>query len=216
MTLEDEPGVFLSHYKFGDIHRSGEHDDRHQRQTERKFIAYHLGAASHGADQRILVVGSPACKQDTEHTHRRNGEHKEDADVPVDDLQAVAPGEAGQHRHRRGDHQIRSELEEETVGSLKADKLLDEDLEHVGKHLQQTPAAHAHRAEAALEPGAELALVKNIEECEHCIDTENQNSDDYAFDQNGEPFRQSPREEQIVETRSPFSEIKHDYLALWL
>ena len=46
---------------------------------------------------------------------------------------------------------------------VEADDFLDEHLEHVGEALKETPRANAVRAETALEEGADLTFVVDIE-----------------------------------------------------
>ena len=56
VSLEYEPSVGLTLDDLGELHGIGEHDDRQDRQTDRELVADHLRAASHGADERVLVV----------------------------------------------------------------------------------------------------------------------------------------------------------------
>ncbi len=68
VSFEEEPCVFLGPDEFADIERSGKHADRDEGKTQRELVTYHLRAASHGADKRILIVGRPSGKQNTEHS----------------------------------------------------------------------------------------------------------------------------------------------------
>ena len=56
MSFEDEPSVILSPDKLVDVHCSGKKHYCDYSKPERQFITYHLRAASHGADKRILVI----------------------------------------------------------------------------------------------------------------------------------------------------------------
>ena len=70
MASEDEPCGILLGYELGDVHCSGEDDDGEESQTHREFVADHLGTASHGADEGILIVGRPTGEEDTEDSDR--------------------------------------------------------------------------------------------------------------------------------------------------
>ena len=89
MPLEDEPAVGLLGDDFRKLHRIGQHDDREDRQSDREFVADHLCAAAHGADERILVVAAPACEQHAHHADRRGGHQEEDAHMEIEDLHAL-------------------------------------------------------------------------------------------------------------------------------
>ena len=107
--------------------------------------------------------------------------------VEVDYLQAVTPGEHGETEHRGDNHQIRGQCEEELVDMLEVDELLDEHLEHIGEHLQQTPGANAVRAETALEIGADLALVKDVEQGQQGIYEQQPDAHEHALEKSCTP-----------------------------
>jgi hypothetical protein len=52
---------------------------------------------------------------------------------------------------------------------VQGDKLLNKNLEHIGEALAETPGAYTVRAEAALEVGANLTLIKNVEERQQSV-----------------------------------------------
>ena len=163
MTAEEIPAVFLISDDLRDTHSAREDNDAHKSESKRELIANHLGTGTHRTDKGILIIRSPTCEEDTEHTDRRYGKQEENTDIEIDHLQTISPGEASEHRHRGSDDDVWSELEEEAVGAFKTDKLLDKDFEHIGEDLKETPLADAHRSETTLEPSPEFTFIKDIE-----------------------------------------------------
>ena len=80
---------------------------------------------------------------------------------------------------------------------VERDKLLDENLEHIGDTLHQTPRANAVRAEAALEIGTHLTFEEDIEQREHCIEQHQANSDEQTLKSDCSPFGDIVSEEGV-------------------
>ena len=164
--------------------------------------------SSHSANQGILAVTCPAGEQDAQHADGRHGDDEEHADVHVNDLQALAPRQAGKGEHRGDEHQIGRELEQELVGVPQGNQLLLQDLDYVGKHLEQTPLAHTHRAQAALDPAAHLALVEDVEHGDERISYQQTYCHQHTLDGRREPTRHHAVEQLINPSRDD-SEVKH-------
>ncbi len=169
VAFEDKPPVGLRRHYVADAHGACKANHCNHAEADGEFVAHHLRAGTHGADEGELVVGRPSGKQDSEHAYARHGYQEEYADVEINDLQAIAPRQYGEGKHRRQNHEIRSEGEKKLIGVLQRDELFDKDLEHIGEALKQTPRAHAVRAEAALDGSTEFALIVYVEQSQKRI-----------------------------------------------
>ena len=67
------------------------------------------------------------------------------------------------------------------------DELFGEHLDGVGHRLYQTPGAYAVRTEAALKPGADFALVQDVEEGQQGVEQQQTHAYKQALDGDGEP-----------------------------
>ena len=208
VSLEDKPAISLTFNKSGNRHCASHYHHCHNRQAHRKFIAYHLRTASHCTDKCIFVVTRPACKKDSKHANRRCSYHEEYSNIEVDDLQAISPWKHGKRKHRCHNHQVWCKRKEESVDILKADKLLDENLKHVGKALKHSPGAHTHRTKAALEPCTKFTLIEDIKECKHGVNCKKQHTDYHTFYHCGCPAWHYALE-QLVKPIGKYAKIKH-------
>ena len=82
------------------VHGTGEDNHRQDGQSHGKLVADHLGAGTESADKGELIVGRPTGQQNSQHADRRTGKQEEDADIEVDNLQTVAPGQHGEPSRR--------------------------------------------------------------------------------------------------------------------
>ena len=70
---------------------------------------------------------------------------------------------------------------------------LDKNLQHIGRHLQQTAlSAHAVRADTALERGTHLALHVNHDYSQHRIEQDDNHTHNDAFNREGHPLWHHP------------------------
>ena len=188
VALEDEPAVGLSAHDFRDLQGARQHDHGEDAHAHGQLVAHDLRAASHGADERELVVGAPAGQQDAHHADARGREQEEDAYVEVEHLQPLVHGQAGEGEERGQDHHVGGQVVEEAVGALGGEDFLGEHLEHVAEHLQGAIFAHAVRAEAALEEGAHLALHVDQDDGEDGIHQHDAHAYDDTLDEDRQPF----------------------------
>ena len=130
-------------------------------------------------------------------TPTENGEDGEDAYVVVNDLKTNAPmanTQASLLKRVITRYGASLKKKERSV-SFKADKLFDENLEHIGKLLQQTPFTYAHRSETTLRNHAHrgCARKENIEKGRALIwVSSSQQSYDDTFHENSGPFGRKP------------------------
>ena len=71
---------------------------------------------------------------------------------------------------------------------VEMDKLLDQDLEHIGEALKQTQRTDTVRTETALERGADLTLEVNIEKCQQRV----HQKETYAYEDTFHAQREPP------------------------
>ena len=86
MAFEYKPQIRLFLYYTTDRHCAGEAYHGQYTEPDRELVADHLRARAESSDEGKLVVTRPAGKKDTEHTDRRHGDKKEDADIEIYDL----------------------------------------------------------------------------------------------------------------------------------
>ena len=80
---------------------------------------------------------------------------------------------------------------------VERDELLDENLEHIGEALKQTPGAYAVRAEAALDGRAQLALVIYVEKSQQRIGQQQAHAYEDALNRHGQPGGHQTGEEGV-------------------
>lgn len=81
----------------------------------------------------------------------------------------------------------------EEVALSHADNLLGQHFEHVAEHLEYTPFTYTHRAKAALESCADLALHVDKGYSKHSIQRDDDQCHQDALSQNGTPFGKATR-----------------------
>ena len=197
VSRKEEPAVGLTLDDLGNLHRAGENDHRHDSQPDRKLVADHLRAASHRADQRVLVVARPASQQDSDDADRRNRHQEEDADVEVEHLEPFAERQATESEHRGDDDDERRQIEQEAVDVIDRNQLLDQHLDHIGHALHRTVGPYPVRPQSALEKGADLALDVNQRQRDDRIEQQQAQPDQHALDERGSP-RGQPGVQRIV------------------
>ena len=189
---EEEPTVGLAFDDLGKLHRSGEHYHRHQRQSDRQFVTDHLRATSHRADQRIFVVTRPTGQQDADDPDRRHRHQKKDPDVEIEHFETFGERQAAECQHRRNNHDVRREVEQETVDMVDRDQLLDQHLDHVGYALHGSVRPHPVRPEAALEKGTDFAFDVDQRQRDHRITEQQAQADQHALGERHAPGRHHP------------------------
>ncbi len=70
---------------------------------------------------------------------------------------------------------------------VQGDKLLDENLEHIGDTLEKPPGADTVGAETTLEVGTDLTLVEDVEERQHRVDQQQTDTDQHTLHGGREP-----------------------------
>ena len=80
---EAEPVARLLSHDLAQRQRTGQHDDRRERQAVRQLVADHLRRRAQAAEQRVLAVRAPAGEHDAVDAHRRDREDHEQPDVDV-------------------------------------------------------------------------------------------------------------------------------------
>ena len=66
-------GTFMPALRFddaGEIERTRHQDHAHERKAHEDFVAEHLRGSAQSSQQRILVIGGPACQHDAVHSQR--------------------------------------------------------------------------------------------------------------------------------------------------
>ena len=169
--------------------RPGHHDHGGERETIRQLVADHLRRRAQRAEQRVLAVGRPARQHDAVHAHRGDGEDHQYRDVDVGHLQRnrlvqqTEEGRFGAERNdgkrgkRRAGRNHRCDDEEQRVGRLRPELLLEHQLDDVRERLQQALEADPVRPFAVLDIRADLALHPHHEGCrqhQHVEDDEDQ------------------------------------------
>ena len=105
---------------------------------------------------------------------------------------------------------------------IELDKLLDQDLEHIGKALEQSERSNAVRAETALERSTNLAFKIDVKQGQQGIYQQEAYTYKHTFGGDCEPFGHK-RAEQVVNPRGYDCQIVHSYdgitillFVLWL
>ena len=80
---------------------------------------------------------------------------------------------------------------------VERNKFLDKNLEHIGHRLEQSPGAHAVRAETALDESADLAFEIYVEEGEDCVEQHQADTYEQALQCNSGPFGHQAQEERV-------------------
>ena len=197
VALEDEPPVGLTLDDLRELHRVGQDDDRQDREADRQLVGDHLRTASHGADERILVVGAPPSQQDAHHADRRSSHHEEDTHVEVEDLHPAVEGQAGESQKRGQDDDVGGQVVKELVRMADGDDLLGEHLEDVAEDLQRAPRTDAHGAQTALERGTDLALHEDHHDGDDRVEQQQTAADHHALDEGRQAERQERRQESV-------------------
>jgi len=99
---------------------------------------------------------------------------------------------------------------EQLVGSIHGEDFLDQHLEHVGEHLEDTPRTYTHRAQTALEVGTHLTLHKDKYDGYQGVSCQNADTDEHALYQNRQEVTQAQcLAKEIVDECCYYTEIKH-------
>ena len=185
MSLEDQPlpRAYLCLHDTTHLHRTCQDHGCDQTEAERHLVRDHLHSTTHGGNDRILVVRTPTCEEDTYHTDRRNGGEQEHTHIEVEHGGTIVPGEEREGTHRADNHEKRSHEVEHLISLVNDEDLLDEHLQHVGKHLQQAPVTYSHRAQTALEVGTDLTLHKYQYDGDEGISYEDTDTHQHALNQ---------------------------------
>ncbi len=138
--------------------------DTHDRKKQRNFVGHILSHGTDGAEQRILVVGSPTAGQDGEHGEGRKGKDQQHAQIHVtkDEVRAERQNqETHQHRH---EHQHRGDHKQGAVGAQRSDEFLAHQLDAVRDGLQQSERADFLGTNTQLDMSGDFAFEPNQEE----------------------------------------------------
>ena len=162
VTLEHKPlpWACLCLNDTAHLHGSCQDYSCNQAEAERHLVRNHLHCTTHGRNHRVLIVRTPTCEEDTYHADRRNGGEQEYTYVEIEDGSTHVPRQERECTYTTDNHQKWSNGIEQLVGTVNEEYLLDEHLQHVGKHLKQSPVSYSHRAKTALEVGTNLTLHK--------------------------------------------------------
>ena len=213
VTAHDEPIPraslvidYLAH-----LHRTNQDDGGDEAEAERHLIGNHLHGSTHRRHNGIFVVTTPSGKEHAHHANRRNGRNQEQADVEVEHARTLVPRQKRERAHRGNQNEERRQRIEEFVGLIDEENLLDEHFQHVGKHLKDSPRTYAHRAQTALEIGADLSFHKNQCDGEQGVSRQNDDAHHYALNQ----YRPEIAETQsfpkkTVEPLCYYRKIKHN------
>ena len=135
--------------------RAGHQHDHHRGHAERGLVGDHLGRGPHRAEQRVLRARGPAGQHDAVDGDARHGQHEQDPHGRVGHLQLegvaadgddAADRDDGEDQHGRDDREVRRQLEDEGVGPVGQQVLLEDELGPVGQRLQQAPRPGPVRA----------------------------------------------------------------------
>ncbi len=161
---EAEPGAELRVDDSAEAEGAGHEQHAHQRKAERNFIADHLGRGAQRAQQRVLAVGGPARQGDSVDAQRGDAENDENADVDIAglsggvhhagdlhrgaDAEQVNDGTDGHQGNRSERHDERQPRREKIDVLLHVGRrqvFLQQELDAVGKGLQQSEGTDARR-----------------------------------------------------------------------
>src|SRR6478735_6219559 len=154
-------------------HRPAVEEDRDEREAHGDLVADDLGGRAQATEQRVGRARAPAGEDDAVDADRCDGEHEQDGDGDVGDLQrrqvaehrhraAERDDREGDECHRRGDE--RREGVDELLGAGRRDVFLEHRLHAVGQGLEQTEGTVAVRARALLHAADDAALEPDDEQ----------------------------------------------------
>ena len=155
---------------------SADEHDHHDGHAERRLVGDHLRRGAHRAEQRVLRARGPAGQHHAVDRDARHGEHEQDADRRVGHLElegVAADGDDaadrhdGEDQHGRDHREVRRQLEDERVGPVGEQVLLEEELGAVGQGLEQAPGPGPVRPDPALHVRDHLALEPDHERRRH-------------------------------------------------
>ena len=128
------------------------------RESERHFVADHLGRRPQRAEQWIFAVRGPAPQDDPENTDRRNRQHVKHADVEVGNIQTSTPSRPPrpecesesessnwpewndrENDECRNQGDDRSQHEDPAIRPRRNDVFLEQQLDTVRDRLKQAP-----------------------------------------------------------------------------
>src|SRR5574344_226144 len=186
MALDNQPvpRTRLSLHDTTHLHSSGEHHGTDHTQTERHLVRDELYGTTHGRHHGVLVVTTPASHEDTQHADGADSSHQEDAHIEVEHGHTLVPRQEREGTHTGNHHEEWRHDVEKLISLIYEEDLLDEHLQHVGKHLQQSPLTYSHRSDTALEEGTHLTFHIDEHDTNHCIRYEHQGTHEYALNQN--------------------------------
>ena len=169
---EDEPQICVV-LRLDDLHhaqRARRHDEAHERHGHRDFVADELRRRAQAGQQRELAVRRPPSEDDAVDADRGHRHDVEQPDVDVGDVERNFAAEEidarperddGERDERRHHHDNRRGRENPLVGARRGDVFLEDQLDRVGNRLKSAVRADAHRSEAHLHPGDDLALEED-------------------------------------------------------
>ncbi len=150
-----------------EIQSIGQQNHADHRQSQRNFVADHLGRAAQPAHQRIFAVRRPAGQRHAVHADRSDGknEHQPDAGVRDHENRHAHPGKArrakGNQRNggqAQGQGQKRRQDVEKLVRTGRREIFLEQEFHSVGQRLQQSMRANFRRPPSRLDVGDQFAF----------------------------------------------------------
>ena len=161
MSFKDKPSVGLPLYNFRELHGTHQYNHRHDTHAYRQFITDNLCTASHGTDQRKLIITTPAGKQNTYYTDTGSCQQEEYAHIKIQNFRSFIKRNTSESEERGDNHHEWSQIVEEAVGILRSENLLGQHLEYVAYHLNRTPFTDTVRTETALEETTDFTFHVN-------------------------------------------------------
>src|SRR5574341_410519 len=167
---DEEPPLLLGHYDVREVQRTRKEHHGDDRERHGDLIADHLGGRTEPAHERIFIVRGPPRHDHAVGADARKGKNEKDPDVQVRDPERHLLGQEaeeirgraeGYHDHRaecHGQQDERRKAEYRLVRLGGNDVLLQEKLHRVRDGLEQAVPAGAHRPQAGLHVGQQLAL----------------------------------------------------------
>src|SRR5512143_2109260 len=154
-----EPKALLGQDDLAQVEGAGDHDHAHEREAHEHLVAHHLGGRPQPAEERVFVVRRPGAEDDAVDRERRHGQKEEQADVQIDDREARGEGDDGEGHQDGRDDDGRGQDEDRPVGERRHPVFLEEELDHIGQHLEDAEGADPVGAIALL-PEAEQAALQ--------------------------------------------------------
>jgi hypothetical protein len=137
---------------------AGHQDGRNHGQSHRDLVRHHLRARTQRPNQWVVRVRRPSRHHHSQHAQRRNSQHEQDSDVHVADRLRGSEWNDGVNRKRGQQPNEWSDPEDEFVSLCRDDVFLQQQLERIGKRLQQSVRPDSHWPDANLEVGQGLTL----------------------------------------------------------